>query len=107
MEFRHILEAIAYAQETGDRAELENYVHKQLEGASQHIMPILSNTMRGDEPYFTMAYAEALLAVHKASLSDQERRLVDDIAKSVTLMVIKAIVPVPGDNSGSDDHNES
>lgn len=101
MEFHHILEAIAYAQETGDHDNLDQYVHKRLEGASQRIMPILSNPMRGDEPYFTMAYAEALLAVHKASLSTQERRLVDDIAKSVTLMVIKAIVPVQGEDSDS------
>ena len=94
MEFNHIAEAIAYAKETGDTAALLKYSKKKSDEASKRLLPMLAQSMSGDDIYFLVAYAQALLDVTKASMSQPERDLIDSIESGIQITVIKASIPI-------------
>lgn len=93
MVFRNIIEAIQYAQQTGEMEPLQKYCAAHLENAARRIMPALSVPMRGDDIYFLLAYAETLAELHRASLSPDEQRLVDAIKKDVNISLVKVMMP--------------
>ena len=96
MQFRHISEAIAYARETGDIAALYEYMNRRTLDAAKRVMPVLSSPLAGDDKYFLAAFAQALLDVSKASMSQQERDLIDSIYSLVQITVVKTAMPDVG-----------
>ena len=93
MQFQHIAQAIAYAKETGDMAALYEYTNTRTHDAAKRLMPALSNPMTGDDKYFLAAFGQALLDVSKASMSQQERDLIENIYSSIQITVVKASIP--------------
>lgn len=96
MEFQHIVQAIDYAQKTGDLEPLDKYTQKRIKAAAERIMPIVGQPLKGDDMYFMLAYAEAMTAVTKASLDPHEQELVEAIRQNIHISVVKAAIPMPG-----------
>ena len=94
MRFRHIAEAIAYAKKTGDTEALHEYTRWRTNQAIKRLMPILARPMSGDGIYFLVACAQAFLDVTKASMSQQERDLIDGIESGIEITVIKTAIPI-------------
>ncbi len=94
MRFRHIAEAIAYAKKTGDTEALHEYTRRRTNQAIKRLMPILARPMSGDGIYFLVACAQAFLDVTKASMSQQERDLIDGIESGIEITVIKTAIPI-------------
>ena len=101
MEFQHIVQAIDYAQKTGDIEPLEKYQSKRLKEAAEQIMQVMGQPLKGDDVYFMLAYAEALAEVTKASMEPHEQALVEAIRQNIHISIVKAAIPMPG-AEGSD-----
>lgn len=96
MEFQNIIQAIDYAQKTGDVETLEKYQQKRLTETAKRIMQVLGQPIKGDDMYFLLAYAEALAAVTKASMEPHEQELVEAIRQNIHISIVKAAIPMPG-----------
>ena len=93
MKFNHIAQAIAYARITGDTAPLNDYMRRKGDKAMKRLLPVLSQPMASDDIYFLIAYAQAFLDVSKASLSQPERDLIENIESKVQITVVKTAFP--------------
>lgn len=93
MVFHHIVEAIQYAQKTGNVEPLQEYLHARLRDTNNRIMPVVAQPVRGDDIYFLLAFAETLSAAHRASMTPDERALVDAIKKDIQFSVVKIMLP--------------
>lgn len=106
MEFDHIIQAISYARETGDTQALTDYADHRVGEVSKRLLSLIGKLpMRGDDPYFLLAYCSALVDVHRASMSEEERMLVDSIKNGIKIMVVKTAIPVErrGDDTEEDE----
>ena len=94
MEFNHIAQALSYARETGDTKALSAYANRRTSEAAKRIMSAIDDQpLRGDDILFLLAYGSALIDVHKATLSDEDKALVEAIKYGIRMVVVKASLP--------------
>ena len=108
MEFSHISQAISYARATGDTQALTDYSKKRVSAVAKKLMPaIVNQTIHDDDIYFLLAYGSALLDVHLASMSEEERALIGAIKNGIQITVVRTEIPMPhGDGDCEEDECE-
>lgn len=93
MQFHHIAQVIAYVKKTGDKTALDEYTRRKTSEAAKKVMSVFARPMSGDGIYFLVAYAQAFLDVTKASMSQAELDLIENIKKSIQITVVKTAIP--------------
>ncbi len=97
MKFKHIQEAIAYAQLTGDMDSFNEYMSKHIDAAAQRMNKALTPHLEGDDLFFWFAFAKSFVDVTEASMSDEEREIAAIIRKAIQIQVVKTVLPIPVD----------
>ena len=88
MQFDHILEAILYAQLTGDQDSLETYVGEHLDKMAKMVKDV-DTSLKNDDIYFYLAFMKPWLEMRMSMLEESERDLVNMLSSSIKMVVIK------------------
>ena len=101
MQFDHILEAILYAQLTGDQDSLETYVGEHLDKMAQ-IVKNVDKSLTNDDLYFYLAFMKPWINMRMSMLEESERDLVDMLSSSIQMVGVKVPAEMLRDGDESD-----
>lgn len=92
LQFDNILEAILYAQLTGDQESLETYVGAHFDKMAQ-IVKNVDKSLKNDDLYFYLAFMKPWINMRMSMLEESERDLVEMLSSSIKMVGVK----VPAD----------
>lgn len=100
--FNHVVEAIHYAQQTGNKAPLDEYTGNRLSETATNLLGSIDRS-KPDAMYFATAYMMALSEANLSSMARDEVELVKAIKSCIQMTIVK--VQLPFGMTGNDSEN--
>ena len=95
MKFNHIVEAIAYTQQTHDEEPLQEYVQEHMTQIAQLVKGI-DQSFTNDDLYFFLSFMKPWMEMRISMLEPHESELVNMLSSTVRMIGVKIPIDMLG-----------